>query len=97
MKILYLFWHLPEISYLRYNPTLTHYFTKLLEEKNKSIRLYSQNIDGLETVISKEKYKHLDLFVGDTVSIDDGIGQLAEGWQQELHALVNKGGVNLME
>jgi len=45
------------------------------------------------------KYKHLDLFVGYTVSIDNGIGQLAEilGWSQELHALVNKGGVNLIE
>ncbi|EFC35837.1 silent information regulator family protein, partial [Naegleria gruberi] len=31
-----------------YKPTKAHYFIKLLEEKNKLKRLYTQNIDGLE-------------------------------------------------
>ena len=31
-----------------YKPTKAHYFIKLLEEKNKLLRLYTQNIDGLE-------------------------------------------------
>ncbi|EFC46279.1 silent information regulator family protein [Naegleria gruberi] len=39
-----------------YKPSKAHYFLKLLEKKNKLLRLYTQNIDGLETKsgISKE-------------------------------------------
>lgn len=33
---------------LKYSPTLTHSFLKLLSKKNKLLRNYSQNIDGLE-------------------------------------------------
>src|SRR3989338_4895138 len=32
-----------------YKPSKAHYFLKLLENKNKLLRLYTQNIDGLET------------------------------------------------
>lgn len=32
----------------QYNPTVTHHFMKLLEGKNKLLRVYTQNIDGLE-------------------------------------------------
>ena len=31
-----------------YKPSKTHYFLKLLQDKNKLMRLYTQNIDGLE-------------------------------------------------
>lgn len=32
----------------KFKPTYCHFFAKLLEEKNKLLRLYTQNIDGLE-------------------------------------------------
>ncbi|XP_072236004.1 NAD-dependent protein deacetylase sirtuin-3, mitochondrial isoform X1 [Leuresthes tenuis] len=31
-----------------YQPNLTHYFVRLLHEKNQLLRMYTQNIDGLE-------------------------------------------------
>ena len=33
---------------IQYKPTLTHHFLKLLADKNLLLRIYSQNIDGLE-------------------------------------------------
>lgn len=41
----------------RFRPTYCHFFAKLLEEKNKLLRVYTQNIDGLEkmTGISENK------------------------------------------
>lgn len=32
----------------RYKPNLAHYFIYLLQQKGKLLRLYTQNIDGLE-------------------------------------------------
>ena len=32
----------------QYKPSTTHYFIKLLQEKQKLLRVYTQNIDGLE-------------------------------------------------
>lgn len=32
----------------KFQPSVTHYFMKLLEKKNKLLRVYTQNIDGLE-------------------------------------------------
>ncbi len=34
----------------KFEPTPCHYFLKLLNEKNKLLRLYTQNIDTLERV-----------------------------------------------
>ena len=34
----------------RYKPTAAHYFSTLLEKKGKLLRLYTQNIDGLERI-----------------------------------------------
>lgn len=38
-------------------PSLTHYFLKLLQDKNKLLRVYSQNIDGLEEVAGVRREK----------------------------------------
>ncbi|XP_059081436.1 NAD-dependent protein deacetylase sirtuin-3-like [Tigriopus californicus] len=35
---------------LRYHPNLAHFFIKLLHDKGKLVRLYTQNIDGLEVL-----------------------------------------------
>lgn len=35
---------------LRYQPNLAHFFIKLLHDKGKLVRLYTQNIDGLEVL-----------------------------------------------
>jgi len=32
----------------KYRPNLGHYFIRLLHEEGKLLRLYTQNIDGLE-------------------------------------------------
>ena len=34
----------------RFHPNYVHFFVKLLEEKGKLLRVYSQNIDGLERI-----------------------------------------------
>lgn len=41
----------------KYHPNYVHFFMKLLEEKGNLLRIYSQNIDGLETIsgISPQK------------------------------------------
>ena len=41
----------------KYKPTLGHYFIKLLDDKKKLLRCYTQNIDSLESMtgLSKEK------------------------------------------
>ncbi|KAK8894822.1 hypothetical protein M9Y10_023260 [Tritrichomonas musculus] len=41
----------------KFKPTYCHYFAKLLENKNKLLRLYTQNIDGLEKLagLSEER------------------------------------------
>ena len=31
-----------------YQPNLTHYFVRLLQDKGQLLRMYTQNIDGLE-------------------------------------------------
>lgn len=38
------------------SPSPTHYFLKLLQDKKKLLRLYSQNIDGLEEAAGVTKY-----------------------------------------
>eukprot|EP01129_Flabellula_baltica_P017467 TRINITY_DN9692_c0_g1_i1.p1 TRINITY_DN9692_c0_g1~~TRINITY_DN9692_c0_g1_i1.p1 ORF type:complete len:311 (+),score=65.05 TRINITY_DN9692_c0_g1_i1:22-954(+) len=45
------------LSGLTYHPTTSHWFIKLLEDHGKLLRLYTQNIDGLDflTGLSKEK------------------------------------------
>lgn len=35
---------------LKYKPTITHYFVKLLDSKNKLKRCYTQNIDSLRVL-----------------------------------------------
>ncbi len=35
-------------SCCRYEPNFAHYFLRLLHEKNILLRVYTQNIDGLE-------------------------------------------------
>jgi len=44
----------------QWKPTITHYFMKLLEEKGKLRRVYTQNIDGLEILVgvSDQKLVH---------------------------------------
>jgi len=44
----------------QWKPTVVHYFMKLLENKNKLRRVYTQNIDGLETTagVSKDNLVH---------------------------------------
>ena len=32
----------------KYRPNLTHYFVRMLHDKNILLRMYTQNIDGLE-------------------------------------------------
>lgn len=39
----------------RYQPNLTHYFVRLLHDKGQLLRMYTQNIDGLERCV----YLHL--------------------------------------
>jgi len=38
-------------------PTPTHYFLKLLQDKNKLLRVYTQNIDSLESIAGLDKSK----------------------------------------
>lgn len=44
------FFQLSQVLYPsgRYRPTLGHYFMRLLHEKKRLLRVYTQNIDGLE-------------------------------------------------
>lgn len=37
-----------------YQPNLTHYFVRLLHDKGQLLRMYTQNIDGLERCVCSE-------------------------------------------
>lgn len=39
-----------------YQPNLTHYFVRLLHEKGQLLRMYTQNIDGLERCVYFELF-----------------------------------------
>jgi NAD-dependent SIR2 family protein deacetylase len=49
--------YLKLISFDEYNPTKTHYFLKLLNDKNYLNMIYTQNIDGLEEKAGVDKNK----------------------------------------
>lgn len=44
----------------KFKPTYCHFFAKLLESKNKLLRLYTQNIDGLERLASLSEDRLLE-------------------------------------
>lgn len=46
-----------------YRPTLAHYFMRLLHEKKRLLRVYTQNIDGLERRTFSHRYLYFSMLL----------------------------------
>lgn len=67
----------------KYKPNLGHYFVRLLDEKKKLLRMYTQNIDGLERCESSALKTAVNIFSSQWSNTEFSYGvRWGKGWLQ---------------